>query len=312
MTDAAIRTPGASAGFAPGVLLRRAAAGRVVPILTILLALVVVWFAGAVYLNAPRTIEAFERQELDWTTGDLIDATWSMERPVLPTPAQVASDMWANTVERSVTSRRSLVFHAWVTLSSTLLGFTLGSALGVLIAVGMVHVRTLDRSLMPWVIASQAIPILAIAPMVVVVLGNLGVTGVVPKAIISAYLSFFPVTIGMVKGLRSPDTLQLDLMRTYSATRAQVFWKLRWPASIDFLFPSLKVGIALALVGAIVGELPTGAQAGLGARLLTGSYYGQTVQMWSALMMCAVLALVCIFAVTAAERAVLASRGGRR
>ncbi|MCB9948120.1 MAG: ABC transporter permease [Rhodospirillaceae bacterium] len=286
--------------------------GNTLPILAVLAAVAVAWFAGAIYLNAPRTIEAFERQDLDWTFTDLVGATWSMDRPVLPTPIQVLRDLWDNTAGQSITSRRSLIFHGWVTMSSTLVGFVLGSVLGILIAVGMVHVRTLDRSLMPWVIASQAVPILAIAPMIVVVLGNIGLTGVVPKAIISAYLSFFPVTIGMVKGLRSPDPLQLDLLRTYSATRSQVFWTLRWPASVDFLFPSLKVGVALALVGAIVGELPTGAQAGIGARLLTGSYYGQTVQMWSALMMCAVLALVCILAVTACETLVHASRGGRR
>ena len=129
---------------------------------------------------------------------------------------------------------------------------------------------------MPWIIASQTIPILAIAPMVIVVLGSIGLTGLVPKSLISMYLCFFPVTIGMVKGLTSPDPMQLDLMRTYNASTAQVFWKLRWPASVPFLFASLKVAIAIALVGAIVGELPTGAQAGIGARLLNGSYYGQT------------------------------------
>ncbi len=104
-----------------------------------------------------------------------------------------------------------------------------------------------------------------------------------PKALISAYLCFFPVTIGMVKGLTSPEPMQLDLMRTYSASRWQTFWKLRWPAAVPFLFTSLKVAIAISLVGAIVAELPTGAQAGLGARLLTGSYYGQTMQIWAAL-----------------------------
>ena len=311
MTDVAAAPGRAPAWFAGRRLGGHFRRGSTLPILAILAVLVVVWFAGAVYLNAPRTIEAFERQELDWTAGDLVAATWSMERPVLPTPAQVFADLWENTVERSVTSRRSLVFHAWVTFSSTVLGFLLGSALGVLIAVGMVYVRPLDRSLMPWVIASQAVPILAIAPMIVVVLGNLGLTGVVPKAIISAYLSFFPVAIGMVKGLRAPDPLQLDLLRTYSATRRQTFWALRWPASVDFLFPALKVAIALSLVGAIVGELPTGAQAGLGARLLTGSYFGQTVQLWSALMMCAFLAMFCILLVSMAERVVHASRGGR-
>jgi NitT/TauT family transport system permease protein len=167
----------------------------------------------------------------------------------------------------------------------------------------------LDRSLMPWIIASQTIPILAIAPMIVVVLGNLGFTGLLPKSIISGYLSFFPITIGMVKGLRSPDPLQLDLLRTYSATPGQVFTKLRWPASLPFLFPSLKVAIALALVGAIVGELPTGAQAGLGARLLTGSYYGQTVQIWAALFMAAFLAMLAIGAVGLVERLTLKTRG---
>jgi NitT/TauT family transport system permease protein len=174
-----------------------------------------------------------------------------------------------------------------------------------------VHVRTLDRSLMPWIIASQTVPILAIAPMIVVVLGNIGITGLIPKAIISMYLCFFPVTIGMVKGLRSPDPLQLDLMRTYSASPTQTFWKLRWPASMSFLFPSLKVAIAISLVGAIVGELPTGAQEGLGARLLSGSYYGQTVQIWSALLMAALLGMALVAAVGFVERAVLRHMGGR-
>src|SRR3546814_483394 len=202
-----------------------------------------------------------------------------------------SSDLLNDTVlGRAVTSKRSLVYHSWVTLSSTLLGFALGTLLGILLAVGIVHVRTLDRSLLPWVIASQTIPILAIAPMIVVVLGNIGFTGVLPKALISMYLCFFPVTIGMVKGLRSPDPLQRDLLRTYSASTGQLFWKLRWPASVPFLFASLKVAIAISLVGAIVGELPTGAQAGIGARLLAGSYYGQTVLIWAALVAAAVMA----------------------
>jgi NitT/TauT family transport system permease protein len=177
-----------------------------------------------------------------------------------------------------------------VTLSSTLLGFVLGSALGVLLAVGIVHSRTLDKSLMPWIITSQTIPILAIAPMIIVVLNAIGISGLLPKAIISTYLSFFPVAVGMVKGLRSPDVMHLDLMRTYNASRNQVFWKLRWPAAMPFLFTSMQIAVAISLVGAIVGELPTGAVAGLGARLLAGSYYGQTVQIWAALIAAAIMA----------------------
>ncbi len=171
-----------------------------------------------------------------------------------------------------------------------LLGFLIGTTLGILLAIGIVHSRVLDKSLMPWVISSQTIPILAIAPMIIVVLNAVGISGLLPKAMISTYLSFFPVTVGMVKGLRSPEVIHMDLMHTYSATRFQAFWKLRLPYAVPYLFTSMKIGMAASLVGAIVGELPTGAVAGLGARLLAGSYYGQTVQIWSALLMAAFLA----------------------
>jgi NitT/TauT family transport system permease protein len=164
---------------------------------------------------------------------------------------------------------------------------------------------------MPWIVASQTVPILAVAPIVIVTLGSMGLTGVLPKAIIAAYLCFFPVAIGMVKGLTSPDVLQRELMRTWSASPAQTFWKLRLPASVPFLFASLKVAVSIGLVGAIVGELPTGAQAGLGARLLAGSYFGQTVQMWAALFAAAILAAVLVFAMGAVERIVLRIMGAR-
>jgi NitT/TauT family transport system permease protein len=198
-----------------------------------------------------------------------------------------------------------------VTLSSTLLGFVLGSALGVLLAVGIVHSRTLDKSLMPWIITSQTIPILAIAPMIIVVLNAIGISGLLPKAIISTYLSFFPVAVGMVKGLRSPDVMHLDLMRTYNASRNQVFWKLRWPAAMPFLFTSMQIAVAISLVGAIVGELPTGAVAGLGARLLAGSYYGQTVQIWAALIAAAIMAGLLVALVGLIARIVNRRMGAR-
>ena len=164
---------------------------------------------------------------------------------------------------------------------------------------------------MPWVITSQTIPILAVAPMVIVVLAAVNVTGLLPKAIISMYLSFFPVTVGMVKGLRSPDAMHLDLMHTYSASRPQILAKLRFPASLPFLFTSMKVAIAAALVGAIVGELPTGAVAGLGARLLAGSYYGQTVIIWAALIAASVLAGLLVGLVGLVERLVLKRTGAQ-
>ena len=164
-------------------------------------------------------------------------------------------------------------------------------------------------SVMPWAIASQTIPILAIAPMIIVVLNSIGVQGLMPKAIISAYLSFFPVVVGMVKGLRSPDHMQLDLLRTYNASGSETFWKLRLPSSMPYLFTSLKIGMAASLVGAIVGELPTGAIRGLGARMLTGSYYGQTIQIWSALFAAAILAATLVGIIGLIERRMLKRMG---
>lgn len=286
--------------------------GHALPILSILLALFVLWYLAAIWLNAPGAIDTYERADrTDWNAGDLIADTMSQERPVLPAPHQVLLELDKTILDVAPTSRRSLVYHGWVTLSSALLGFAFGALLGIVLAIGIVHVPTLERSLLPWLIASQTIPILAIAPMIIVVLGSMGFVGTVPKAIISAYLCFFPVAIGMVKGLTSPEPLHLDLVRTYSASTAQVFWKLRWPSATAFLFASLKIAVALSIVGAIVGELPTGAQAGLGARLLSGSYYGQTVQIWAALIVSAVVAALSVAAVNLAERVTVKRMGGR-
>ncbi len=285
--------------------------GAVLPVLTVVIGLVALWYLGAVILNAPWAYDQAGRAGVELGFGDLVAATLSQERPRLPAPDQVAVELWKTTVEVAPTSRRSLIHHAWVTLSATLLGFAMGTLLGVLLAIAIVHDRTTDRSVMPWVIASQTIPILAIAPMIIVVLNSVGIAGLLPKALISMYLSFFPVAVGMVKGLRSPERMQLDQMRTWNASRVQVFWKLRWPAATPYLFASLKVAVAASLVGAIIGELPTGAVAGLGARMLSGSYYGQTVQIWSALMMAAILAALLVGLIGLAERLTARAMGAR-
>lgn len=285
---------------------------RVLPILTVLLAIVVIWYAAAISMNAPWQTTLNTRAALtDVPFTDFALQTWAQDRPVLPAPHQVVGEIWNATVALEFNSRRSLAYHGWITLSSTLLGFVLGTALGVALAVVIVHNEAANRSLMPWIIASQTIPILAIAPMVVVGLGAVGITGTVPRALISMYLSFFPVVVGMVKGLRSPETIQLDLMRTYDATTWQTFWKLRWPAAMPMLFASMKVGIAISLIGAVVSELSNAAGGGLGVRLLTGSYNGQTIQIWAALFIAAALAAVLVAIVGAAERVVNARMGAR-
>ncbi len=285
---------------------------RILPILTIVLAMVLIWYGAAVWMNAPWQNQLNARADLlDVPFTDFALQTWAQDKPVLPAPHQVLGEMWNATIALEPTSKRSLAYHGWITLSATLLGFAFGTALGVALAVFIVHNEAANRSLMPWIIASQTIPILAVAPMVVVGLGAVGLTGLVPKALISMYLSFFPVVVGMVKGLRSPEAIQFDLLRTYDASGWQTFWKLRWPAAMPMLFASMKVGIAISLIGAVVSELSNAAGGGLGVRLLTGSYNGQTVQIWAALFIAAALAAVLVMVVGAAEQVVNRRMGAR-
>jgi NitT/TauT family transport system permease protein len=280
-------------------------------VVVIVLVLIAFWYIATVLANATLVREAFERSETPYDTFDLIAGTLNAERPLVVAPHQMLLAFSNSVSGYPPDSPRSLLYHGWITLSATLVGFLIGAAFGILLSVLIVHLRTLEKSLMPWIICSQMVPILAVAPIVIVVLGALGMQGLLPKSIISAYLCFFPVTIGMVKGLTSPDVVERDLMRTWSATPAQIFWKLRWPSSMPFLFASLKVAITISLVGAIVGELPTGAQAGIGARLLAGSYYGQTVQIWAALFTAALMAAVLVAIIGAAEQIVLRRMGAR-
>jgi NitT/TauT family transport system permease protein len=282
-----------------------------IPVVTILAVIVVAWYGLAIAMNAPFQRDLDRRGNVETGTWEFVQRALSQPKPIVPAPHQVAQNFFENTFQRKITSNRSLVYHAGVTLSSTLLGFVFGTLLGIAIAVGIVHVPALDRSLMPWIIASQTIPILAIAPMVIVVLAAIGVTGLLPKALISTYLSFFPVAVGMVKGLRSPDLMHLDLMNTYNASKSQTFWKLRVPAAVPFLMTSMKVAIAASLVGAIVGELPTGAVAGIGAKLLNASYFSNTIDVWSALVAGSIVAILLVGLVGLLGNAVNRAMGAR-
>jgi len=301
MTDAAAPAP-------VGVRLRL---GRAAPIVAVMIGFLALWYVAALPMNAWQLEKQFSRIDPDrvFSLEEKLAAGWTVRRPLLPTPDLIVGDFWKTTTTANVLSKRNLLYHVVVTATSTLVGFLAGALLGIVLAVGIVHLRTLDASLMPWLIASQTVPILAIAPMLLAVLGALDVSSLVAKAAISMYLCFFPVTVGMVKGLRSPDRLALDLMHTYTATDAQVFTKLRWPASMPFLFASLKVAIALGLVGAMVAELSTGGQAGLGGRLLNASYNGDMLHMWTALVTSSLLAVTLVAAVARVERGVMRAMG---
>lgn len=300
---------------------------NLIPPFVIVAVIIGLWTAAVIPMNAHLTADLAARGDLVVTpeapsdrkampgiviavkNPAIIPMTYGLDRPRLPSPHQVAGELFDTVFAKPPTSRKSLVYHAWVTLSATLLGFVIGTGAGILLAAGIVYNRTMDKSVMPWAITSQTIPILALAPMVIVMLGSIGIQGLLPKSIISAYLSFFPVVVGMVKGLRSPSAMQLDLLRTYSASAAQGFWKLRLPAAMPYLFASLKIGISAALVGAIVGELPTGARAGFGARMLVGDQYGQPMVTWAALFGAAITAALLVAVLSLIERLVLKRMG---
>ena len=302
------------------------------PVLSVLAALVVLWFLAVAPMNIRVALDQAERAgavitpegsvprrdvsvwRLMAQNTEHVAAGYALDRPRLPTPAQVGQELWKTTgamaLKGRAWSKRSLIYHGWITLQSTLWGFALGTSLGIIGAIAIVYSRVAEMSLMPWAIISQTIPIVALAPMIIVVSSQMGVEGRgFPKAIISAYLCYFPVLVGMVKGLRAPEVSQLDLLKTYDASGFQSFLKLRLPASVPYLFTSLKVGIAAALVGTIVGELPTGAISGLGARILIGDQFGTPLAIWSALFAAAFLAGMLVTLLDLTQRVALRRMG---
>lgn len=299
----------------------------VLPVLTVIAVIIGVWLLAVIPMNMHLVADQAQRSGVEvrpetpqlrrevggialaLRNPSLIPQTYTFTRAALPSPHQVAAELSATIFGQKITSRRSLVYHGWITLAPTLLGFVIGTGLGILLAVGIVYSRAMDRSVMPWAIVSQTIPILALAPMLIVVMSAMGIQGLLPKSLIAAYLSFFPVVVGMVKGLRSPSQMQLDLLRTYHASGNQGFWALRLPASAPYLFASLKIGISASLVGTIVAEMPTGAQGGFGARILVGDQYGPPVISWAALFGAAITAAALVGILSMLERVTLRRMG---
>ncbi len=200
-----------------------------------------------------------------------------------------------------------LVGAAAYTLAEAAIGFFLGTAIGIALASVFVHSRLAERALLPWVIVSQTIPIVALAPVIVVSFGR-GLTSVV---IISTYLTFFPVTIAMVRGLRSPDPRALELMRSYAASRRQIYRRVRLPASLPYLFTALKVAAAASVVGAIIGEAPGGVKEGLGRALVNFNqqYITGPEKLWGTILVAALTGLTFYVIVRVVELIALRDRG---
>ncbi|WP_116598389.1 ABC transporter permease [Primorskyibacter marinus] len=281
------------------------------PVLVVVLTIFAIWYVGSFLMNRTWVMDQAARAGTDPGFTEVLRDTMNQDRAKLPAPHQVAAELYDGVVNKKVTSKRSLVYHGFITFQTTMAGFVLGIVAGVVLAVAIVLSRFADLTLMPWAIISQTIPVVALAPMIVVLANAAGAGSLlVPKAIIAGYLSFFPVLVSMVAGLRSPGGMQLDLLRTYGASPGQVFWKLRLPASLPYFFASLKIAVAASLVGTIVGELPTGAISGLGARMLIGSQFGNPMIMWSALFAAAILAAMLIWIVSGIEKIAVRMMGG--
>ncbi|MFC4454432.1 ABC transporter permease [Deinococcus sonorensis] len=281
---------------------------NLLPMLVVAVLAVALYWPLMLWANvgpAARTLAS--GAELDCKTA-LACAT-QLRNPVLPAPAQLGAGF--RTLSLPLTSPLSVPYNAAVTGGETLLGLVLATGVGLLLAVLLVASRSFERATLPWLVASQTVPIVAIAPMLAVLLGQYGVQGFLPKAIIAAYIAFFPVAVGMSRGLRSPDALQLDLMQTYSATSAQTFRTLRLPASLPYLFTALKVAVTAALVGSIVAEISTISFVGLGKMLAENSRASDTIALWTIMIYGAVLGVVLVGLVGLAERLVTPWRAGR-
>jgi NitT/TauT family transport system permease protein len=196
---------------------------------------------------------------------------------------------------------------ALFTAKEAAVGFALGAGVGFLIAVALVHSTLLQRGFLPYIVASQTIPILAIAPMVVVWLGGRGLPGWFSVSVIAAYLTFFPVAINALRGLQSADPRAHELMNSYAASRWTVLWKLRVPASLPYLFAAFKIAATACVVGAIIGELPASIQDGLGGAILNfNQYYASSPEsLWATNIIAALLGIAFFLLIVLTEKLVV-------
>ena len=279
----------------------RRSASRLRPLLLAagFLALIVLLWEGAKFIGGdPWRLGAWEWRpplELSFATDIKLPHVWDIFG-ALANPVQRGSDE---------SLAQFLVGAALYTWREAAIGFVVGAVLGVALATAFVHSGLLERAFVPYVIASQTIPIVALAPMIVFAFGP----NVLSVVIIATYLTFFPVTIAMIRGLRSPDPRALELMRSYAASRRAVFWKLRLPASVPYLFTALKISATASIVGAIVGEGPGQISDGLGRAIVNfnNQYISGPEKLWAAILASALLGIVFFGLVVLAE--VLTLRG---
>jgi NitT/TauT family transport system permease protein len=247
-----------------------------------------------------------------WGLWELIRWIWVREAWTWPFPVNDTTMPHIHSIFQALAEPASsqgpllitiLLHAAWFTAKEALVGFALGATIGFVLAIALVHSRIAQRAFLPYIVASQTIPILAVAPMVVVWLKS----GWQSVAVIAAYLTFFPVTINTLRGLQSAEPHEHELMRSYAASRWQVLWRLRVPTSLPYLFTALKISATACVVGAIIGELPSSIQGGLGGAILNfNQYYSITpANLWATNLVAACLGIAFFVVIVIAEKLVV-------
>jgi NitT/TauT family transport system permease protein len=291
VADAAVASTASRRAVSRAPLMR--AAGRVAAVAAVLVVLVGLW-----------ELYRWIWSSAGWTWPFIVDATsmphvWTILK-AFGEPAQVNQpDLW------------SILLHkALFTMKEAAVGFTIGAIVGFALGCVLVHSRLLQRGFLPYLVASQTIPILAIAPMVVVWVNPklpASLQGWGAVAVIASYLTFFPVLINTLRGLQSADTRALELMRTYAAGRWEVLWKLRVPTSLPYVFAALKLAATASVVGAIIGELPSGLQSGLGGAIINfNQYYSlEPQELWATNIVAALVGIAFFVVIVIAEKAIV-------
>jgi NitT/TauT family transport system permease protein len=272
---------------------------RALPVAVVAVLLLAAWYVSAAYFNLQYlSVHMRDVDPAGWQRMSLaakLRESLTTPQPTMPTPAQTFGDF---VTRLRGNSQGSLWTDLAWTGRAAVLGFLLGTLVGIVLGMALMSSRVLSQSLLPYIVASQTIPIVALVPAIMVAIG----LGLRSEVLISAYLAFFSITISTYKGLQSVQPLALELMRSYAANPLQVFWKLRLPAALPFIFTGLKIGVTASLVGAIIAELPSGSAHGLGQSLVAASQYSANIQLWSTMLGAALLGLALYALVVIAER----------
>jgi ABC-type nitrate/sulfonate/bicarbonate transport system permease component len=256
-------------GTSPG----RGFLGEWIPPAGLMFLFLVIWQIAAIVLGVPR---------------------W-----LLPAPTDI--------LEALVASSQLLATHTWVTFQEVLIGFSLAFVVGIALATAIAYSRSLERAIYPFIIASQTIPVIAIAPILLIWFGY----GLLPKVIVVALICFFPLVVNTVDGLRSVDPDMVNLLRTLGATRWQIFAKAQLPTSLPYLFSGTKVAVAVSVIGAVIGEW-VGASAGLGYYMVRSASQFQTARVVAAIAVLSVMGIALFSLVALSERFLLPWYHGRK